>query len=478
MNINKLMEILLLETECKAEPFYKSIELGYQEVNSQIRAKRDRLRAHLDYLSKEWNYIGGEELLNLLFQKSKDEVELKKLLTEAFPNDISKISFCLNYFHPQKYVYYNSNSEIEGEIFKGIAFLANEIPDFRFSFDRIGSGRDSFANYESFNRAMTTFRDSKFSKDSIELRNYKYLYFLYQSLGSLFIPKDDYKRYWFFATKDEKDFVEKNTNDTWPARKDMKKGELAFFYRMGGTNSGLSNVTDILELTSDAYINPFDYYFSYRVAFKQIADIDISLKKMKSIWPRLGTVQGITVINMPGSVFNRALPFIARKTTEKLSLSLADEKPIGIQKVKIEDEADFEKKIVEPFITGLNLVPVAKPCKKIQIGSDNTKSDIIPDYIIKHKNKVVAVLENKKSIGNDRELERAYLQGNTYALLFGLKVFVIMSVEGVKVYKTNISYDYADDHRKKAEWECTWDKLQNNLMMTESFREMILYLSQ
>jgi hypothetical protein len=161
MNKKKLFEIMHENTELNAVHYYQNMELGYEKISEQFQTKKERLSEHLKYLNKDWKYL-EDEIIEKIFNYSNDENKIIEFLIETFEKNISKISFCLNYFFPNKYVFYNANREIENEIFNGLNFIADINEIFSFKFDKIGEGKDNFEKYIKFNESMINFRDKSF----------------------------------------------------------------------------------------------------------------------------------------------------------------------------------------------------------------------------------------------------------------------------------------------------------------------------
>jgi hypothetical protein len=270
------------------------------------------------------------------------------------------------------------------------------------------------------------------------------------------------------------EMLDKEGRGTWPAKKEMKEGELVLFYRMGGTKNGLTKITDVLKLMTEPYINPFDYYNCFRVEFEKIAEVEIPLAEVQKHWSRVGTVQGIHTENMPTYVFNEIMKEFDVKILEKIEYEIIDTEKFEVDGKKIDGEDEFEKEIVKPFLKTIEFAFDEKPLKKIKIGSDDSKKEVEPDFVLKYKDKPICIVENKyiQSGNGNKILRDAFLQGNSYALLFSVNVFMVCWNDGVRAYETIRDWKLENKENEYVAY-FSWKELLNNSKKKEELTNLI-----
>ena len=158
------------------------------------------------------------------------------VLREYFKDNVTFISAVLNHYFPKQYFFYRV-SKLEEEIFEGIQFFSEIVPEFdTLRFPRVG--RTGFSRYLKLNEALLKFARRHWPK----LTQTRLAYFLYQGLGDLFLEKSDHNRYWVAAAGDDYFWALDSEDEIdWSSRKEMNPGDLVFMYR----KAPRSAITDI-----------------------------------------------------------------------------------------------------------------------------------------------------------------------------------------------------------------------------------------
>lgn len=225
-------------------------------------------------------------------------------LRSHFKDNVTLISRILNYYFPDQHLFYRV-SKLEEEIFRSFDFFSSVIPEFKFSFTRVG--RRGFDRYLAVNNALLELFGRAYS--DLEDPQARISWFLYQGLGHLFLEMSDYHRYWVLATREE-NFEELDTNDdvNWSGRKGMQAGDLVFVYRTMPRGA----ITDVFKVQDEPHFDPWGRWDGFWVDLSRVCRIeDISFAALRDdpvlgIW---GVVRkrfnGVVVEPVPHSVYNR-----------------------------------------------------------------------------------------------------------------------------------------------------------------------------
>ena len=357
------------------------------------------------------------------------------ILREAFKNNISKISLVLNYIYPEKYIFYRV-SMLENEIFSGLKFLSEIYDKFQFGFYKIGQNKDSFDNYLILNEAMRSFASDAWPDVKDKLIHKKINYFLYQGLGSLFLERNGYNRYWIMATGETHfDSLDKENEVIWSGRKEMQVNDLVFMYRQAPRKA----IADIFSVSEPPYFDPYGGWGGFWVPLKKITPIkDITMVDMKhdTVLGNWGfakcSSQGVVTAPVPYSIYNRLLEIIGKDVCEKNDL-IPEPVAKTVSSGQYATEEEFEDVVLEPLFRHWGFKFQRQyPCYFI-IGRQYHTCFV--DFIIRDERGTLTLFEDKLEILNDARLQEAVLQAKSYSLLLGINNFVIASPEGFWIYK-------------------------------------------
>lgn len=219
--------------------------------------------------------LNNRKLVDLPLSLPQTPEEMIPILREHFKDDVTRISLLLNHHFPDQYFFYRV-SKLEPEIFLGFQFFSDVIPDFDFSFDKVGT--KSFTRYLELNEQLMQFAHKAWPDSKHPQRHLAFL--LYQGLGDLFLEKSDYHRYWLVATREQYfehlDSEEKELD--WSGRKEMQPGDLAFVYRTAPRKA----ITDILKVKHNPIFDPWGAWDGFWVMLEKVCAIeDIPIAKMR-----------------------------------------------------------------------------------------------------------------------------------------------------------------------------------------------------
>jgi hypothetical protein len=249
MNSEYILNWLIEDTERNANDIYP--DLWQYRLEDQLYELNSR---------RDINLPAGISLNNL--PKEEDAISI---LQDAFKNKISFISLILNYIYPEKYMFYRV-SMLENEIFSGLKFLSDIYEKFQFKFYKIGQNKDSFDNYLILNEAMRSFALEAWPDTKSKLIHKKINYFLYHGLGSLFLNRNGYNRYWIMATGNEHfNSLDNEKEVVWSGRKEMQVDDLVFMYRQAPRKA----IADIYSVSEPPYFDPYGGWGGFWVPLKK-----------------------------------------------------------------------------------------------------------------------------------------------------------------------------------------------------------------
>ena len=381
-----------------------------------------------------------------------------EFLRNFYRDRVTFISLVLSHRFPKDFFFYRV-SRLEEEIFNGLAFFSDLVDEFRLPFDRVGT--KGVERYLQLNETLIQFAERTWPKSKKNGTHKELLYFLYEGLAQLFLEREDYNRYWVLVSKE--DYFESFDSDAgetvWSGRKEMKKGDVVFYYRMAPRKA----ITDVLRVKEDPSFDPWGGWWGFWVTLEKVGPInDIPFSQMKrdeilrdwSVVRRnfLGTVAE----PIPHSVYNRLLQYIPPKTAKKYGLR---PEPVAASRTSgtYRSEEDFENQAVVPLLKQWSLRYRRQyPCA-FQFGTQLHVGRV--DFYVTDNKGALTLFENKLRILNDRDLQRAADQAKSYALILGLPSFVVASPEGLWVYRLRKNLATLAQH---VEWEELQTKQQED----------------
>ncbi len=387
-------------------PRYKR---GYSEALSELQGRRDP--APLPRLPR-------------------NSSEAVPLVREHFRDDVTRASLVLHRHFPKEYLFYRV-SKLEEEVFEGLHFLAETVPEFAFGFDRVG--RTGFGRYLELNRALLGFARAHWSRARDPQG--RLLYFLYEGLGRLFLEKSEYNRYWIMATKSEYwPDLNGGKKIDWSGRKDMRAGDLVFMYR----TSPRKAITNIYRVLEGPRFDPWGAWEGFWADLAPVCDVpDITFAQMRADpvlgewWVVRKQLTGTVCDPVPHSVYNRFLELLPESLRQQHGL-VPEELAPSCSSGHYDSERHFETEVIEPLLERWVFQYQRQyPCR-FCVGSQYVPARV--DYLVSDEHGPLTVFEDKLRIVTDRHLQPAVDQAKSYALMLGLPSFVVASPEAIRVY--------------------------------------------
>jgi hypothetical protein len=362
----------------------------------------------------------------------KTAEEMIVVLRKHLPDDVTLISCILNHYFPEEFFFYRV-SKVEPEIFEGIEFFSEVVPELRFRFNKIG--KRGFEEYLELNKSLM--KIAKRVWPDLKRPQLKLAYFLYQGLADLFLEKSEYNRYWIMATYPEYfeglDSSEKSV--PWSGRKEIRPGDLVFMYRTAPRKA----ITDILRVKDEPFFDPWGAWDGFWLNLEKVCAVeDITISQMRDdpVLGQWGLVRrnfvGTVTEPVPHSIYNRLLDHISKAIREEYGLKPEPVADIG-RSGQFTSEAEFEEKVIEPLLKRWGFRFARQHSCRFSVGSQYYDGRV--DFYVSDGGGPVTLFENKFRIINDeKDLRPAVDQAKSYALMLGLPSFVVASPEGMWLY--------------------------------------------
>ena len=435
MNKSRLLKLLIKDAEKNADDYYgnfykRSLEEALEELNT---------RQPVDLPPK------------LLQQSSR---RIVTALRKHFKDDVTFISFILNHYFPEQYLFYRV-SKLEEEIFTGLEFFAEVAPELDFPFRKIG--KKGFDHYLALNEGLLEFAHGKWPR--LKKPNNRLMYFLYEGLGQMFLEKSDYRRYWVMMSKPSSFEHLKGRGITWSARKDMQAGDLVFMYRAAPHSA----ITEIYQTTAEPYFEPGGGWDGFWVDLEKVCEIKpIPIAEMRASptinsWSSLRrNFIGLVTDPVPHSVYNGLLAQIPSSVRKKYKLNQEPVAETGTSG-QFASEKDFEEAIIVPLLKKWAFRFQREHLCYFQVGGQRYPTRV--DFLVSDGHGLLTLFENKQRIlNNGKDLSAAIEQAKSYALQLGLLSFVVASPEGLWLYaldrneatlKTHLTLQMLQDQRQE-----------------------------
>jgi hypothetical protein len=359
--------------------------------------------------------------------------DLVNFLRDQYNDKVTLISRILNENKPDCYIYYNV-SKLENEIFDGIAYFSDIVPEFRFSFDRIG--KKGIERYLQFNQAIIDFAHQIWPRQkNIQGR---IMYFLYNGLGKLFLANEDIRRYWI-VTSGEVNFSSLDQEDItiWSACKEMRPGDLIFVYR----TSPRKAITDLFRAVDEPFFDPYWSWDGFKIKMERICqmpEIFFSQMRVDPVFKEWNAIkkqfEGVIAEPIPNRIYNHLLDYVPSETRKNYGLE-PETLALTSESGKYESEAEFEEKAIVPLLKKLGLKFEYQHLCPFHVGSQVIRGRV--DFLVSNERGPLTLFEDKVRIrtNGNNDLEPAILQARSYALLLGLPSFVVAAPEGLWIYR-------------------------------------------
>jgi|GEM_PF-5587056 len=242
----------------------------------------------------------------------------------------------------------------------------------------------------------------------------------------------------------------------WAINPKARRGDVAIMY----CTTPRSAFTSVYRCESDAYYDPFGGWNNYRAEISdRIAIPWIRISEMKAD-PVLGqwrlvnsNLQGLLKHEVPGDVWKRVIEIVSsRDETAGEQLAQYGSAAEGVRSIKVADErmseTEFESRLAIPLLCdhlGWTLEETLKRQVEMQIkaGSGRPKrcfADFV-GYQSANSSRATLVIESKRRIRTNADLETAKLQAESYAGRARCDRFAVASPEGLWIYELRFPGD-------------------------------------
>ena len=227
----------------------------------------------------------------------------------------------------------------------------------------------------------------------------------------------------------------------WQCNPDTRVGDMIVMY----LRTPISSISSIWRSQSVGFIDPFFYYYRCTFIGMPVKIPRITIQEIKTD-PILGkmpmvakNLQGINGVELKPSEYNH---IVERSGIDVPKLEYASPK----SSLDYENEKEVEERLVKPLLKRLGYSDTDYVQQMyIEIGNHNHA--LIPDFVLNPISSSghysgFTILEAKRSIITQKQLEDTKTQTRSYAKLLGTRYAVIASME--KVWVMSASDDYTD----------------------------------
>ena len=378
---------------------------------------------------------GFDDFVNSLIVNCNSDV---RIAFEEFSRYISCDTTILTFIDPEKYVpyYFKFNFNVLNIIAEHFKIDLPEIP-------KKAEYHSRMVYYDDLCKSLHRFRNEN------EWSPYELFAFLYD-----FAPKyiggtssyliDDLPEpksaFFIGGDKSDNDLADnKNEITIWQCNPDIRVGDMVVMY----LRTPISSVDSIWRSCSVGFIDPFFYYYrcTYICTPKKIKAIPLSELQKDEITKDMSIVrknmQGINGVELKPSEYNHIVDIGKSKA---LKLNYVD--------VRFDNEFSTEKevedRIIKPLLSKLGFSD-KDYIQQLYIEFGNHNHAMIPDFVLLPKSygnykSAFAVVEAKRSIVSEQQLDAAKSQVRSYAKILGAEFAVVISQEKIWVYSYNDDY--------------------------------------
>ena len=259
--------------------------------------------------------------------------------------------------------------------------------------------------------------------------------------------------YFIGGAKADQELAENtDTITAWQCNEDTRAGDMIIMY----LRSPISAVNSVWRACSVGFIDPFFYYYRCTYISKPVKVLPISQAKIKDdpIIGKLSIVkknmQGINGVELLPSEYNRLMDLAGADVFRFVQEENAQ--------ADIQREKDVENKLIKPLIKRLNYEEWDYT-QQLYIEIGNHNHALIPDFVLLPNQSTghysaFAIIEAKKSIITEKQLDETKTQARSYAKLLNVKYSVIASQE--KIWVTSSKDDYTSSI-----FQVLWQDLTN-----------------
>lgn len=246
---------------------------------------------------------------------------------------------------------------------------------------------------------------------------------------------------WLIGGKTHKD--EANTDVVfWQSNEETRKGDILIHYE----KSPVSAITHIGIAQTDGIADPLFSYYSNTYIGNKIEIPCVSLDELRSdkYFSKFPLVrknfQGVNGYSLSGTDYSELLRIIKGKGFDVAALPKLYS-PHFDSDCDINIERDVERFLLEPLLKAMGLHENKDYVRQIPLWTGRGHR-IFPDYALHYKNNMAsAVIEAKFSMVNNAEVEKAFIQARSYALLLESSVIALCDRHFIYVYPKKGHFD-------------------------------------
>jgi len=399
------------------------------------------------------------------------------VIWSVFEDRVDLASLYLHALRRDDFVFYRK-MDIEEAIFESLDALSGGYPELDFEFSAVpANGR---AEYEQLNNGLQRFASLVWPDDPA--RYLKLMLLLYWVLPELTRPETTLRRYWLGMAKDPANVEEIKSlplgaTTEWSATYQVEEGDYYLVYCTRPTKG----IAAIFRAVGRAWCDPTGGWKGHWVTIEKVADGLLSLDAMRTDdtlrdWgPAMSSFQGTVLTQVSPRVFNRIREVFVEQGMPPRAVEPAplDRFYAAGQYAK---EKDFEEQCIEPLLRDLGFGEYKRQyLVRIWAGCEEHKCKI--DYLVRDDKGRVTLFEDKKEIKAYRHVSDAYHQARSYALLLGLRSFVLAAPEGLRLYgrrRTESDFPLPDDPL----FEMAWPEVNDAAKVKEFKSLLLLYASK
>ena len=232
----------------------------------------------------------------------------------------------------------------------------------------------------------------------------------------------------------------------WQGNKDTKKGDILIHYE----TSPISAITTIWIAQTDGVVDPFFHYYSNVYIGEKTSVQKITIKDLKQDAYFLShplvrkSFQGVNGWSVSSEDYSQLLRMINEKggNIDVLPKLYAPASPVNVD---VKNERDVEIKLLEYYLAKMGFAEHKDYIRQLGLHA-GTGSRIYPDYALHFDNtpgyeKAKVLIEAKFLMKNNQEIETAFKQARSYALILEASIIILCDKNCLIVYEKLNSFD-------------------------------------
>lgn len=236
------------------------------------------------------------------------------------------------------------------------------------------------------------------------------------------------------------------TSGFWQSSTETKKGDILIHYE----TSPVSALTCIWTAQVDGVLDPFFKYYSHTYIADKIDIPKISLKELQQdeYFCKHPLVrkkfQGVNGWPVSSEDYSELVRMIKAKGFDASQLPVLYAPSLSYGQ-DIQVERDVETKLLEPLLKTMGLEEQKDYIRQLPIHAGRGHR-VFPDYALHYSDKpdeetARVLIEAKYHMKNNQEIEAAFLQARSYAMLLDSSVIILCDKHCLLIYEKRQSFD-------------------------------------